>query len=68
MRTFLHYVCVPLCFVFSSEDHRKEDVRHLLNEFLRLKRFNALFRSWHINKKDMLNFFDVLSCHRRTDN
>ena len=55
MRVFLLFVCVPLCFVHSSED-RKEGVHHLLNEVLRLSCFNA-----------MLNGFGIpFSCHRRT--
>ena len=41
MRAFLHLVCVPLCFVNSSEG-RKEGVHRLLKEFLRLRIFNAL--------------------------
>ena len=42
MRAFLHFVCVPLCFVCNLEG-RKEGAYHLLKEFWRLTRFNALF-------------------------
>ena len=41
MRAFLDFVCVPLCFVLSSEG-RKEGVHHLMKELLRLRSFNAL--------------------------
>ena len=38
MITFLHFVCVSLCFVYSSEGGRAP----LLREFLRLRSFNVL--------------------------
>ena len=41
MRAFPHFVCVPVCFVCSSEG-RKEGVHRLLKEFLRLRSFSAL--------------------------
>ena len=41
MRAFLHFVCVPLCFVYRSEG-LKEGVHHLVKEFLRLRSYNAL--------------------------
>ena len=41
LRAILHFVCVPLCSVKSSEG-RQEGVHHLLKEFLRLRSLNAL--------------------------
>ena len=38
MRAFFQSVCVPLCFVYSSEG-RKEGVHHLLKEFFGAKKF-----------------------------
>ena len=41
MRAFLHFVCGPLCFVYSSEV-RKEGVHHLLNEVFEAELFQCV--------------------------
>ena len=59
MRVFLRFVCVPLCFC-EDQKVEMEGLHHLLNEFLRLRSFNALIRSWHVSREVMLNCFNIL--------
>ena len=39
---FLLFVCVPLCFVYSSEG-REEGVHHLLNEVFEVEMFQCVW-------------------------